>query len=538
MIKTLLGIRLRSAFTSVLNKKSNGSNSRRSAGTLVGIILIYGILAFCMLTLFGTMAIAMAAVMLPASAEWLYFGIFTIIAFAFVFIFSIFETKSELFECRDNELLLSMPISPKHIVISRIAAVLIYNYLEALLVFAPVIVVYLAFGGTPLYAFGAFVAFLCVPLLATALASGIGYLIALITKRVKKNSFVTLAVSLVFFALYFVGYNALMNGMSSLEDPNYDISSLVENAGAIYFVGLSAMLHPLWTTLLAVISFSAAYIAYRLISASYIAIVSDTGSAKRAVYKAKRLKKASSFMALTKKEIKRFTSSANYMLNAGMGIIFTVVLGVAAVIGKSELSMLLSEITAEFPELNGPELMSPVAIALLVFMASLNMMSTSALSLEGKNLWIIKSLPVRSREVLFAKTMPHILISVPPTLVASVCFIIATDAPAVYWPFFILTAVVANILFAFLGMVLNTAMPKFDYENEAQPIKQSLPVFISTMVGMIFGTLVVAVNFILAAIGFSLFATVITFVFNLALAAVFFAVLNTVSVRKYDSLSI
>lgn len=537
-VKTLLLVRLRSVFSSLLGRRKDGSRPTATVGRMVGLGIAYLIIALSLTVLMVSMSAVMAMATIPVGMDWFYFATFTLLMFSFIFVFGIFETKSELFECKDNELLLSMPINPRHIVISRMLAVLVYNYVEALVIFLPAIIVYLAFGGGIPEALGAIITLLFVPLLATALSSGVGYIVARVAKKVKKNSFVTLGLSLLFLALYMVGYNALINGMTALEDPSFDITDHVKSSGPMYYLGLAVTLHPLWTTILIALAATAAYLAYRLISDSYVSIVSDSGSRAKEVYKEKRLRSNGRFMALTKKELYRFISSAAYMLNGGLGAVFILILGVAALFAKSDIAEVVNLLTLDAGWLRADEIVAPIATSILVMLSSMVMLSSSALSLEGRNVWIIKSMPISAREVLFAKAMPHLIVSIPPVLIASVCLIIATEPAPLYWLFYILTPVVANIAFALFGILMNTAFPKFDYENEAQPIKQSLPVFISTMGGMLAGFGLISLSFTLALMGMSLLVCIITLLLLSALAVVSGLLLAFPAARKFDNISV
>ncbi len=535
MIKTLISIRLRSALRSLVGKRKDGTAAKLSKGRIIGFGILYLYVFIVFAALFSLMAFSTAALMIPLGLDWLYFALFMLIAFSLVFIFSIFETKSELFECKDNELLLSMPINPRHIVISRIFTVLIYNYVEEALVMIPCIVMYTVFGGSIKGIIGALLISLVLPLLATSLSSGVGYLVALISKRVKKNSFITLGFSLGFLALYFVGYNAFLNGMSSLEDPNADFSLIGESFSAVRFVGEAAVLHPLWTPVFLVLSLLAAYIAYRIISASYISIVTDNRGAKRTKYRAQRLVRKSSFSALVRKELRRFFSSSAYMLNAGLGLVFMVAIAVIALINSAKLHDFVLTFATELPQFDISGTLAAIMVALIVTVSSMNFMSSAALSLEGKSLWILKTMPVTAREVLFAKAMPHIIVTTPPTVISSVLLFFAAGAQPVYLPFFIFTPIAANVFGAFFGIVINTAFPKFEFENEAQPIKQSLSTFIAMFVMMLYGLLTVAASFFLSVIGLPLLASGAVLLLTVLLAGVFAVMLLGPSARKYES---
>ena len=115
MIKTLIGIRLQSVFSGLVSgRKKNGKESV-SKGKLIGYTLIYLYLAVVLVGMFVLYARFMAPSLVAFELDWFYFAIFNASAFAVVFVLSIFETKGLLFECKDNELLLSLPIKPKHI---------------------------------------------------------------------------------------------------------------------------------------------------------------------------------------------------------------------------------------------------------------------------------------------------------------------------------------------------------------------------------------------------------------------------------------
>jgi ABC-2 type transport system permease protein len=188
MIKTLIGIRLRSALSGILGGRQKNGKKNSGRGKIIAFIIAYVYLIAVFGGLFSFYATAAAPVLIAAKLDWFYFAMFTVIAFAMTFVLSIFETKGELFECKDNELLLAMPIKPRDIVLSRIFTVLIYNYLETLLVMLPAIICYVVFGGSAMGIIGSVILTLTLPIFSTALASGLGYAVALLSKKFKKNS--------------------------------------------------------------------------------------------------------------------------------------------------------------------------------------------------------------------------------------------------------------------------------------------------------------------------------------------------------------
>ena len=469
----------------------------------------------------------MAMVLVPLGHSELYFGIFTALSLAVIFFFSIFETKSELFECKDNALLLSLPIKPGHIIISRILVVLIYNYAIEAIIAVPALLSYYLCAGTGASAiFGTALVFIALPMLATALASGVGYLVALFSSRFRYKTLATVVFSVIFIAAYFVGYGALLDGMDSFaEDLLQNVASLGESLGFIIAIGSVTFLSPIPTLVFIAVSFGAAYAAYAVIARNYVSMITDSrGSAKRA-YRAKRQVKRGVIHALAKKELARFASSAGYILNSSMGLIFCVLLTGGVLFAGADVISTISALASELGAARAEDVISPLLIMLYALVASTNTISASALSLEGKSFWIIKSLPVSSSDVIIAKTIPHIIICAPVTAITALVSAIAVNAPIYYYPLYILTPIVITVLFANVGILLNVLFPKFDYINEMQVVKQSLPVFLSIIVPMILMTVLGGITVVLSVLGFGLLFSILVLLVSALLVAVTYALM-------------
>ncbi len=535
MIKILVRNRLNSVFGSVVGKGKGGTVKKASVAKKIGMTLLYIYVAATFASFSALMAYMLGSTLLPIGADWLYFSIFILASLAIVFVFTVFETKSELFECKDNELLLSMPIRPKDIVAARVLVVLIYNYLEELIIMLPCIVVYIVYSPSVSGIVGSLLMIVLLPLISTALASGVGYAVALISKKIRKNSFVIVAVSLLFLLVYFIGYDVIFENLESFLAEVQESGS-VSRMPFLYYIGSAALLKPESIFVLAAAAIGLPAVAYALISKSYISIATDNGEGKHVAYKGGKFKQKSVLWSLTVKELRKFISSAMYMLNAGLGLVFSVGLSVYAVFNRKLILDLAAQLAAEGFEYSFSAVISPLAIVALVFMTSMNIMSACSLSLEGKNFWILKTMPVSARTVLLSKAFPQIIVSTPPTLISSILLIIATGAPVEYWMFFILAPLFANIFTAFFGVVINVAFPKFEFDNETQPIKQSLSVFLVMMATMLVSVLIFVASILLIDKLSPLLISAVICAFYATLTAVFYLILVGPSAKRYDTL--
>ena len=181
-----------------------------------------------------------------------------------------------------------------------------------------------------------------------------------------------------------------------------------------------------------------------------------------------------------------------------------------------------------------PAIMICVALCAV---AAFNLVSAPSISLEGKNLWIAKSLPVKAFDVLLAKAGMHILVCGVPTIVASLIFALSLQATAEQSLLILLIPFLYTVLTAFWGVTINLQFPKFDWINEIQPIKQG----ISTLLSMAGSFALIAAMIVLYIFVFSSVAAAETYLFVCAallmiLIAIFYAYLKRGGSRRFEAL--
>ena len=533
MIKSLVSVRFRSLFAQLFGVKRKDGSGGVSRTRIVVMSLAYLYVAVVLGAGISYFAYIMSAQLVPAGLDWFYFAPFVCVALSIVFMLSIFETKAHLFECKDNELLLAMPIKPSHIVLSRVLTVLIMNYIETVFVMLPVIICYIIAGGEVLGIVGSILVTLLLPLLSTALSSGAGYLVALFTKKTKNNALITTAISLVFLGLYFWGYSALMGSMNS--DEALDFVALSESLTGIRFAGQACMLEPLSFTVVAALSIGLALLAYFLISRSYASIVTSTSPSRRTAYKHRSLRSGNQLFAIIKKELCTFVSSSAYMLNAGIGLLFTVAASVALLINSEETIAVIVGVTNGF----GIDLSSgicAVAAGAITVVGSMTLISASSISLEGKRFWILRSLPVSASSYLMAKAVSAFVISAPFALVSSVITAIAVGATPLEGVLMSLSILVSFAAVSLIGLVVNAFLPKLDFESEIQVIKQSAACLVSMVCCLALGIAVFAVAMLVTHyLASTLLALSLMIALSVIVSAVCVYIIAVPMARKFDN---
>ena len=322
---------------------------------------------------------------------------------------------------------------------------------------------------------------LVLSLLVLALSCLLGLLVAAIAVRIKRRSLVVTVVSLSFLVLYFWGYSRIVASFTDLLANAGEIAEKVKGPlFPFYHMGLAAEGKAGSFLIFAGIVSGVLLAVLLLLSHSFLALATtNKGSAAKA-YKRERVAQKSVERALLGKELKRFLASPMYLLNCGLGALMLPAAGVALLVMREDINEYLPMLQGF---LGDSDVIPLILAAVACMMSCMVDITAPSISLEGKNLWILKSLPVTPLQVLRAKLRLHLLIAVPAVAVAVTCMLIAMT-PA--WPFMILiplAALLFAVLVALFGLFMNLKAPNFNWTNEMVPVKQSLSVTVTLFGG-------------------------------------------------------
>ena len=466
----MLRILIKAQLQSVLASLTRTSKGKRLS--VAGAVLLMAFLAVIFLSFFGFTFYALALALPGMGLGWFYFALAAIMAFALGFIGSVFTAQQQLFAARDNELLLAMPIRPRDILGARMAVLLLLDYALTLIVLLPAGAVWLmVVGGTAGGVFGFVLSALLLPLLIMCFTCLFAWLLALISSRMRNKTVITLVLYLAFLAAYFYFYMNLQQLLTELIANSEQIAGAFVAVYPLYAFGqasLGSWLHIAGFAACCVIPFA---LVYAILSRGFLAVTTRRPSVKKLVYRERALKTSGVGAALLRKELGRFAANGMYILNAAMGSVLTVAAAVALIIYRDEAMQLLSAL---------PEGMGEGAVILaLCFLNATDVISAPSISLESKTLWLLKSLPVPAGRILMAKVYLHLVIALPPTLIASACCCIALPFPPAGAAMVVLIPALTCVFGALLGVAVNLRYPKFDYINETAVIKNSMSVTVT-----------------------------------------------------------
>lgn len=472
-------------WTFFVDKKTGKVKPKSKAiGSIILFIVLMGFVSVSFAS-FTYMIIKQAVKM---NAAWFGFSISSLLALIFGVVGSVFNTFGMLYKSKDNELLTSMPIPARDILLSRVCGAFAMSLLYTSLVMLPAIVLYQIFAGFHPYTLLTSLLMLLVEsVIVTVVTCALGYVVAIISSKVKNKSLTSVFATLVFFAAYYMFVFRIDEIMQNLL-VNFDsISASFSRVYALYVLGNAYMGNVVPMIIVVAIAAVLLLVTLKIMSANFfkIANIKDVQNNKK--FEMKQIKTSSVTGTLIKKELNVIFNTPIYLLNCGLGILFmligmVVLLIKSQSIGESLMMIMLYDI--DIYEVVIAFL--PLAIVIIISMiVSMDAFSASSISLEGKNIWQLQCLPVKYKEILNAKAYTCIFLNgIPAMLLAIVaCFAVKLDIISSILA--VCGVIFVTIFLGYFGLLANILSPNFKWTNPTTVVKQSGAVMVSLFGGWV-----------------------------------------------------
>ena len=397
----------------------------------------------------------------------------TMISSFVIFAFGIFKTGGVIFNRSGYDILSSLPLTKEAIVVARFARMYIEDLLMTLLVMLSGGVVYAIFSRPAWYFYPVWaVSTLLIPLLPLSIATLFGALVTAISSRMKKKAVVESILS-VGLAVAIITLSTTFGSSAENITPEM-LTNLVETAVELIrtifppaiWLGNAMAAGSFGTLVLCAAVYFAVFAAMvALVARNFHAICRrlNVTTAKHD-YRMGNLTSSSVLKTVWLREIKRYFASGVYVTNTIMGPIMATVMAVAYFFaGEESLNSLL-----------GVEMDFSVWLPFVVA-GSFSMMPPTAvsLSMEGKNWWISKTLPLPTKTIVDGKLLMSLSLMAPFYAVCEIMMILATkpDLLGLVWTLVIPAAVI--VFACVFGITANMLLPKFEWDSEVYVVKQS-----------------------------------------------------------------
>ena len=480
-IKPLIRLELSNLFSVNVLRHTRDPKARRK-GRLMAVI--YGILILILCFYMGAMSYGLVALGAAAAVP----AYLIAVASIFIFFFGTFTAGGTLFRRSGYDIICSLPVSRSAIVVSRFVRMYVENLVFTLVVMVPGLGVYaiLRQPGAGFY-LTVVMSIPAVPLLPVAAAALAGALVTGISSRMKHKSLVEAALSiLVVLGVFCLMPGTEMEGDVSPEAVAAMVGKVQDLIGNLYppagWFG-SAMVNGNVTAWLGSFAVSAAGFSavVSVVSVFFREICSRLfGSSAKHDYRMEELKRNSLLGSMCRREFRRYFSSGVYVTNTIMGpVMGTVLSGSVFFLGTARIALSLPlpvDISGVLPILVGGVFCLMTAAAVSV-------------SMEGKQFWIVKTLPISTKAILDAKILMNLLLILPFYLVSEVFLILTLkpDVVALIW-LLVIPAEIA-VFSCVYGIAINLRLPVLEWEHEVSVVKQSGASLLGGMGGMLLAIL-------------------------------------------------
>ena len=430
----------------------------------------------------------------PLHLQFIVISLFVFITSLMTIIEGIYKTSALLYNCKDDQLLLSLPIKKSTILFVRILKFYIFELLFNSMFIIPLIIAYLRWADNIDSSFflTSFVMIFTLPIIPIVISCIIGAITSSVSSRFKYKKITQTIVSIVFLVLVLLLSYNIENIINYIVKNATSINDIITK---IYYpAGLYASLTTKFNLndllLFIVINISISIITIYLLSISYFKIntrlksittVKKSGNNNKIV-----IRKKSQNFSLIKKELLTFLETPVFLINAGFGLVLYLIAVITMSIKFNKVLPILTDpnglnISKELIMNNIP-VMILLLLSITAFMTSI---SNSLISLEGRNINILKSLPISTKRILESKINACLLITTPILLVGNIVLFIRFKIKIVEALLLLVLSILIPLVSHFIGLIINLKYPKLDFENQAEVVKQSTSSFLSVTIGMI-----------------------------------------------------
>ena len=459
----------------------------------------------CMFSV-GTYANMIIKPLTSINSEYILLSLFTIVTFFLTLVEGIYKSSNLLFNCKDDNLLLSLPIKRRTVLFVRIFKFYVFELLYNSLFLLPAMIVYAinVRVGISYYIVSLFM-LLLLPIIPIVISCLIGGFISNTSSKFKfKNMAQVIVTTLLLLIIFYFSFNMeniLSNFTNNASHINSIITSLYYPAKA--YVKMVTNFKIVDLILFIVINILIFIIGIYIMGIRYFNINSKVKE-ERNISKSKKyiVKVNSPKISLIRKELNRFFNTPVFMINAGFGLVLFIV-GIIAICFKFD--SLVSGIIME-GEISINEINSYIPIILYGFVCFTSFMtsiSSSMISLEGKSFNILKSLPVKSTIIIMSKVATSVLIMIPVILLGDIIMFIKFSFNIIEILMIIIGSIILPLVSETIGILVNLKYPKMDAENDTEVVKQSMSSMISVFIGMALSFITIFVLIVLLNNGVS-----------------------------------
>lgn len=401
----------------------------------------------------------------------------------------IYKADSLLFKCRDNDMLLSMPIKKSTIVFLRMFKFYIFEVIYNAIFMLPAIVAYMFDVEFSLpFILTAIAMLIFLPIIPVVISCAVGAVVSLISTYFKKSTifqtlFSFLLLALMAWLMLFLFSSPDINGsqinqigQTAINNyyPAAAVAKLATNFNIsefLLFIGIHLGIFVLTILMIGKIYF---YVVTKISIVRQKEVKRTNG----------KIVQRSQIRAMVKKDLTKYFNTPVLVVNTAMGLVLFMIAIVAVCFKFEDIANSIAQ--SDFPlsmDLIQSYLPS-VVFVLIAFTGLLTFITSTSFSLEGRAFNILKTLPIDGRKVMFAKILTSLLLTVPIMILGVIIAFIRFRFGLVDLLLILCGTVIIPSVTETAGILIDLKYARFNADSDAEIVKQSPGVMISSFLGL------------------------------------------------------
>ena len=449
----------------------------------------------------------------PMNQELACVAVFSLMVAFLTLIEGIYKSSSLLFNCKDDNLLLSLPIKKRSVLFIRIFKFYVFELLYNSLFLLPTLIVFAVNVEVSwTYYLLSFVALIFLPIVPIVISCLLGFVITSLSSKFKGKNILQTIFTFVFILL--VMYLSLTMSSSS-ANIGEKIANLSGYITRFYYpvgcyINLITNFNIVDLLIYIVVHISLAVIILYILSIFYFKINSGF---KKVITKHSNkkyiIKTHSRLVSFMKKEFNKFVSTPVFITNTSFGLILYIIICIVAVFNYDSIITTITSGEGAMSIDALKQLFPLVAVALVAFVSLTTSITSSMISLEGKTFSLLKSLPVKSSSIVLYKVITALVIMVPCILVGDIILFLKFEFNILGILIILISSVLIPFVSELIGILINLKYPKMDATNDTEVVKQSMSSFVSVMIGFGLITISFVLIFGLASLGLNTYLIIL-----------------------------
>lgn len=452
----------------------NPNKKEKIKSIFMGLVfgLLFGLIGMYSYFIFYGLRIMNLSILIP--------GFSLISSFGLVFILNFFFLMPGFcFNNKEDGMILALPFSMRDIVSARLCFIYLISLFFMGLNLIPALIA-MGQSGMGIQILLFFIFSFLFPLLPIALAGAFNAIITRLSSRFKYKNLMRISLTFVFLFCYF-GFMMNFNQLDEQALLLY-IENIATDLGYKFFLA-SWLSEALRLNVLSILKFIAVEVLpiggyIWIMGKFYHQLSSEVFTTKKSGKKVEFHSK-SILWALFVKDMKRYFSSSLYVVNTLIGSIFYVAFSICTLMMEP----------AALGQMVGFPFDREILVLLLPFIGmlfmSLSVTTSASLSIEGKNIWILRSLPVQSNQVYFSKLLVQLVQTVPTCIVCAVLLKLGLDLSFPSFMSVLLLPLLMTCFMGIFGLKMNQLFPNYSWKSESEVVKRGLSMTLTLFGGAI-----------------------------------------------------